>query len=406
MESELTTNPSSLDASKPKLPEICLSIVSIILDSQPSCLEFAKSQDILIVGTYNLEPTQSTELDVSEDHTGSEAVKPTQRRTGSLLRFKVTEQTVTLLETKLLPYGVLDLHFSPINSSFIAVATSVGSVCIFSLDDRHAGGCLSFSKSIQVSDSSTLVLSLSYQVPDSTKVASPLAISLSNGHLATLTEEQHEQNVSTIPAHSQEAWTVAWAKLSSQAHANETELYSGGDDCVLSKHTGGFPYLNSEGGVTVDEYHPVSRDVRTHGAGVTSIVVSSVQQDGQDVLITGSYDEHIRVLILSKHAHGRATVLAETPLGGGVWRISKPFALNLMDRSFKVLASCMHAGARVLEIQESNGTWSIKVLAMFTEHESMNYASDVRSCNGGFLFVSTSFYDRKLCMWKMNDISV
>lgn len=74
---------------------------------------------------------------------------------------------------------------------------------------------------------------------------------------------------------------------------------------------------------------------------------------------------------------------------------------------FMVLATCMHAGVRVLEIGAVNGgEWYIKVLARFEEHESMCYASDVRGGRsggkvGGYTYVSTSFYDRRLCVWEM-----
>ena len=392
----------------PELPETAVSTVTIILDLQPSCLEFSKSQDILVLGTYNLEPAQTPGQDRSKDDSNLQPETPAQKRNGSLSTLKVTERTVTILETKILPYGILDLHFSPSSPSNFAVATSVGSVCLFSLDTPNGCSGLNFIKSIPICDSTVLVLSLAYQTPDPIKATSLIAASLSNGQLAIFTEEQDEQNVLRIPTHSQEAWTVAWSKAPHQQFASDQDLYSGGDDCFLSKHN--MEFLNSHTRVTVDGYHPVSRDSRTHGAGVTSIVVLPIHQDGQEILITGSYDENIRVLVPSKHSRGRAKVLAETPLGGGVWRISNPFALESMtngeDTSFKVLASCMHAGARVLEIRKTNGTWSIKVLIVFTEHESMNYASDVRICDDGLMFVSTSFYDRKLCIWKPSKISV
>lgn len=66
----------------------------------------------------------------------------------------------------------------------------------------------------------------------------------------------------------------------------------------------------------------------------------------------------------------------------------------------------MHAGAKILEVRRSDGgKWLISVLAKFVEHESMNYASDGRPRYGvrgveGFIVVSTSFYDKRLCVWK------
>ena len=66
----------------------------------------------------------------------------------------------------------------------------------------------------------------------------------------------------------------------------------------------------------------------------------------------------------------------------------------------------MHAGPKILEVRrEESGKWLINVSAKFVEHESMNYASDGRPRHGaggleGFTVVSTSFYDKKLCVWE------
>ena len=69
----------------------------------------------------------------------------------------------------------------------------------------------------------------------------------------------------------------------------------------------------------------------------------------------------------------------------------------------------MHAGVKLLEVRrgigEYNARWSITVLARFVEHESMNYASDGHCVYSGgrvkrFTVVSTSFYDKKLCLWE------
>lgn len=71
-----------------------------------------------------------------------------------------------------------------------------------------------------------------------------------------------------------------------------------------------------------------------------------------------------------------------------------------------ILASCMHAGAKILMIYpDKDGDWYINVLYKFVEHESMNYASTGRPIHSpqgteGYTIVSTSFYDKKLCVWE------
>jgi diphthine methyl ester acylhydrolase len=71
----------------------------------------------------------------------------------------------------------------------------------------------------------------------------------------------------------------------------------------------------------------------------------------------------------------------------------------------------MHAGTRVLRLKRdpSSGDtpWKFEVLAKFEEHESMNYGSDAQlgqqqHGHGQQLktIVSTSFYDKRLCLWR------
>lgn len=157
---------------------------------------------------------------------------------------------------------------------------------------------------------------------------------------------------------------------------------------------------------------------RHHTAGVTAILPLAVPLvDDAPVLLTGSYDEGLRVY----HATRRGEVLAEQGLDGGVWRLQllnttqvpeSADPSNVSEWSFLVLASCMHAGTRLVRVtctqQDGTPEWGIEVLAKFTEHESMNYASGVwegtkvgrgESGSGELLCVSSSFYDRRLCAW-------
>lgn len=94
--------------------------------------------------------------------------------------------------------------------------------------------------------------------------------------------------------------------------------------------------------------------------------------------------------------------------------------------AYTILASCMHAGARVVRLckggggadenpegDEGEGVWRFEVLYQFEEHGSMNYGSDMQPCfereregkYGGKsklrTVVSTSFYDKLMCLWKV-----
>ncbi|KAI9376273.1 hypothetical protein BJX61DRAFT_417185 [Aspergillus egyptiacus] len=166
---------------------------------------------------------------------------------------------------------------------------------------------------------------------------------------------------------------------------------------------------------------------RHHTAGVTSILplgeIPLSSTGGEPLILTGSYDECLRVY----HARGRGDVIAEEGLGGGVWRLqvlrssaSASAAVSAGEGeqeevwTFLVLASCMHAGTRVVRVTvttrgEGEPGAEIEVLAEFTEHESMNYASDVWRATGmgevddseEMLVVSSSFYDRRVCVWRV-----
>lgn len=72
--------------------------------------------------------------------------------------------------------------------------------------------------------------------------------------------------------------------------------------------------------------------------------------------------------------------------------------------SFVLLASCMHAGTRIVRLtQGRDNSWNFEVLAKFEEHQSMNYGTDVQPTEGELTqsIISTSFYDKLLCLWKI-----
>jgi diphthamide biosynthesis protein 7 len=155
---------------------------------------------------------------------------------------------------------------------------------------------------------------------------------------------------------------------------------------------------------------------KKHEAGVTAILPLPMQ----GIVLTGSYDEHVRVLDLNT----RRVITERRISGGGVWRLealdSSTYQRSMNDvakrQSFsdrgenidtemgvKVLVSCMHAGTRVLEVSYSKGEFVINVVAAFCQMSSMNYASAVAprdETSDTYDIVSTSFYDRKVCLWR------
>lgn len=244
----------------------------------------------------------------------------------------------------------------------------------------------------------------------------------------------------SVLEHSLEAWVAAFsppgaepeAQHQHHQHQHPFTIFSGGDDSAL-KYTTYDPSPSSPSSDTPTNtpYPPLT--IRSHNAGVTSILPLPFPPQlhpssaPQHLVLTGSYDDHLRLHAIhpphTTHGARRATLLAERDLGGGVWRLNLVRSVtrakdddNAADAwEVTVLASCMHAGARVVRVRGRGEevVGDVEVLARFEEHASMNYGSDWSRSEsrlavdgegraGEVLCVSTSFYDRLLCVWKFS----
>ncbi|KEQ67727.1 WD40 repeat-like protein [Aureobasidium melanogenum CBS 110374] len=366
---------------------------SLVLDLPPSCIEFCPtSRDYFVVGTYFLEKKEqdaSVENATGEEEEKSEDTdKKPQTRTGSLILFKIEGDEVKLISTTPTPYAILDIHFSPHDPTLLAVAASTGAVQLFRFS--ASSPALSPLSTYQFFSPEILVLSLAWH-PTSSHI---LGVTASNGGVYTVdvsvAETGAQDTAKEILVHELEAWTLAFS------HTGK-EVWSGGDDATLRFSTLP-PFSTSE---EEENFLPTQwQDRRAHNAGVTAILPLANEPN---ILITGSYDDNIR--ILSCPQIGRKQVLAEENLEGGVWRL-KLLTSSPNDGKYMVLASCMHAGTRIVAVtKDEGGEWGIEVLARFEEHKSMNYGSDVQpgSTDGGEqTVISTSFYDKLLCLWRFD----
>lgn len=309
---------------------------------------------------------------------------------------------------------------------------------------------------------------------------------------------------SSVMQHDLEAWVVAFSPAAAQAASSPSSssssspepytLFSGGDDSALKYLTLKLPPNplqkeenqddqddngdddEEEQELITPPFPPVT--LKDHTAGVTAILplslpslsntatTTATNSNNPHLVLTGSYDDTIRLFAIhplhTTYGMRKATLLTEKNLGGGVWRLSvigTPAVTTIADDNkissstaveaaiskweVIILASCMHAGTRILRIQ---GTFTqnqggegeisditadeIEVLGRFEEHKSMNYGSDWSrvesslvsagsSGSGGgsgsreessvaagkreseVVCVSTSFYDRLLCVWRI-----
>ncbi|KAL8711085.1 MAG: hypothetical protein Q9220_004466 [cf. Caloplaca sp. 1 TL-2023] len=341
------------------------------LELPPSCMEMDPlNPGVFLVGTYLL-----------EDNPAKAA-----KRSGSLLTFQMLG---------------IDLR------DLLAVATSAGTIALFHVDFKDKIPIRDTYDMISVSTPEILVLSINWA--PSSLYPSLVVATLSDGAIAILNAKELSVLFKCTYSHSLEAWCVQWSFASGRI-----ALFSGGDDSVLYRHQ-----IEADLKAST-EFHVPNPDVlflqdsKTHGAGVTSIALLGVDRRNNEILLTGSYDEYVRILCIEPLSK-RARVLAEKRLDGGVWQLRQldtPRHLITAapgDNYFLILASCMHDGCKVLDIRcSAEEIWTIEVLAKFQEHQSMNYASDARMGPSGqtikdMTFVSTSFYDKKLCVWTLEE---
>jgi len=237
-----------------------------------------------------------------------------------------------------------------------------------------------------LADPVILVLSIAWHPSDPTI----LGFTLSDGRVGVAKVKKASGwsdgtavEITELHRHELEAWTLAFDR------GDATQVMSGGDDSALRCSS-----FVDTGGVV-----PLWKSRKLHEAGVTAILPLTT-----DLMLTGSYDDHIR--LISHQPSGRPQCLLECNLGGGVWRL-KLLHEDYNDASgFTILASCMHAGTRVIRLRgdsSEDAGWTIDIIGKFEEHRSMNYGSDVQPGNGSLeTIMSTSFYDKLLCLWQVD----
>lgn len=320
--------------------------------------------------------------------------------------------------------GILDLKF---HGNTIITATSIGTIDIYELQPPAPGSQASFQlrSKIRVADHTTVITSVALDI--SSNGEKQIAFTASDGRVglvilpsdllgqvnspSSTVIEPRERNIPNVTTHVQrlperhtlEAWITAFSPTS----WNPRSIFSGGDDATLMSHVEHTP----------GEWTPGLRDRKTHGAGVTALLPLQLSGElsSERLLLTGSYDDRLRVLDLGS-ARGttlrRPTVVRELDLGGGVWRIkvlgqSQDDVDGRSTVKLTLAVACMYAGAFVVEVslvKECDEVWvcELDIMQHMEEHESMCYGVDARPSRSGTAhsLVSCSFYDKRLCLWQ------
>lgn len=216
------------------------------------------------------------------------------------------------MQTVALDSAVLDLEWTPhvtILGDLLSVATSTGSLEFFHFDVQAAR--LEHTSSKQISEESTLVLDFLWHPsrPDIITVTlSDGAVSLCQSNdTANPWTSSSEITTTELATHSLEPWTLAFSP-------DASHIFSGGDDAVLQSLQLSLEPASSPDLDSTPSSSTLWTDRRSHEAGVTAILPLD-----NDLLITGSYDDRIRLITVPPV--GRRQVLAELDLGGGVWRL-------------------------------------------------------------------------------------
>jgi diphthamide biosynthesis protein 7 len=338
------------------------------------------------------------------------------------LKLLVLTNFSTIIQTLPTPFGVYDLHFASSQEiqngkehpGSFAVASSTGSVALYRLlpskqDDAtfpHPKICHKYT--IQYFSKDLLITSLDWRRHDL------VAMTLSSGQvcLGRVRDPSDGPIISVeLMQHDFQAWHCSFL-ASKDVSETEFGLISGGDDATLRYTPVDAAQLSALGFAdTATNSLPTSpwADKKIHQAGVTAVMPIGSTSTGH-LVITGSYDDHIRLLHVPNM--GRREVLAEEYLEGGVFRIKLAerrgegnSVSSETEESYTLIVSCMQAGARIVNLHKTGEQWHFDVKAKFEKNAgTLLYASDCQStgADGKRTIVSTSFEDCKMYLWKAN----
>ncbi|KAH8844231.1 hypothetical protein MCOR27_007169 [Pyricularia oryzae] len=435
---------------------IIKSLTSVQLPMEPACLEFCPAHpEYLIIGSWHLikddhhDGTQAREQDEGDgpagDHQGLSA-SDKQRHMGRVDLYRIQGEQVDLVQTDEYPESAIwDVQFQKRNgrADVFAAGSSAGTVFIYkvtapssSADNADAAlRRLSVVGPISGEEDGEVMITKCYWHP---MIPDLLAVSTLAGEVHLIWLDGKDDlftplsvtRVSAL-AHSEPAWTVALSPQVATPEGTDDRVftvYSGGDDMAFRYASvamrGAVP--PAEGAAAPPEFDdalfsPAKKS--WHMAGVVSILPLPITlpSDGSQIVVTGSYDDHVRVCAVRPlhETYGMATarVLTELHLGGGAWRLRVMEMIADPSGSswrLRILTPCMSVGSRVLEIcgADDSQEWTIKVLGSWWEEAAgasmLNYGSDVQprreGASGGgddkFTCVSSNFYGKMLYLWK------
>ncbi|KAG4436395.1 hypothetical protein IFR05_008118 [Cadophora sp. M221] len=402
------------------------------LQRPPSCIQFVpdtRYADYLVVGTYQLEPDEvSVELtDTGSNESSSPfgGLRPREQfRNGSLSLLKYGNGQLSIADTIECPSAVYDLHFLPGGTTTFAASSSTGSISFYhvinslrvsaGIDSTYEETRIQPLWSAQVLSPTTIITFFQFIPAQSNKFSPLIAATADDGGMylmsyclenCTIDLLNDGKPVTEHRLKPHGSPDYAWCCAS--YFAQTFSVYSGGDGGDLIGEI--IPF--SDGKLQLDER--LTQIHNFHDAGVTAILPLPISvNDDSTLLLTGSYDEYVRLYSVK----GKK-VLAKSKLGGGVYRLKfiRHFRYSNGKAGYTILACCMHAGTKILQVQGSPfDEWTIDVVATLNvpgnNADNYCYAADVQP-RGQMLVipqhrtythlcVSGTFVDRKLTVWE------
>lgn len=240
--------------------------------------------------------------------------------------------------------GVFDIKWRPYDDGppSLAQVSADGSLCLHTLKEESDPATLELHERANVDVSTSMCLYVDWNPVHSNP---EVVLSHSDGSISVVCLGQSEPEISSSwRAHDFEAWVAAYDSWKTHV------VYSGGDDCQFCCWD-----------LRENPSRPVFRDRKTHGMGVTSIQSNVLWEN---MLVTGSYDESVRLFDLRMTQ--KPLMTAELGLGGGVWRVKWHHS-----RRDVLLAACMHNGAAIAQVCEGG----FQVLEKYEGHTSLTYGA-------------------------------
>ncbi|ONK66230.1 uncharacterized protein A4U43_C06F5570 [Asparagus officinalis] len=344
-----------------------MDVASCKLDGNADVVEFCPQQNfhhILAAATYTLE----------------EGTRP--NRSGSISLFSADSNMGLELLHRIQTIGVFDIKWNAPGSTEHPL-----------LAQADADGCLTL-YCLQLNDNSTSGIDLSEVCTEKVSPAmclcvdwnpssSSVSLGLSDGSIciASVRESQLQISQSWV-AHGYEVWATAFDISTPQL------LYTGSDDCRFNCWD-----------LREDPSSLVFQNAKSHKMGVCCFAQSPMNSN---ILLTGSYDEFLRVWDL--RSMSKPVSKYSLCLGGGVWRLKNHPSIEGL-----VLAACMHNGFAIVRV----GDESADIMESYTKHESLAYGADWQrtecvqaSTERGSFVATCSFYDQLLRIWKPESLIV